>query len=130
MPLNLMDGRGLMSRALVAACAGLLFVGAAAQPGRAAAACTDWVHLSGGSRDMDMNNNQNKNSCVRDVELQAQQAGYRAQTTQDTLFFWFGDDVVTARCLSRTLVVFASYDYRSTNACPLLNQIKNTLRSQ
>ena len=130
MPLNLMDGRGLMSKALVAVCAGLLFVSAAAEPGRAAAACTDWVHLSGGQRDMDMFNERARSSCVRDVESQSQQAGYRSQITQDTLFFWFGDDVVTARCLTRTLVVFASYDYRSQNACPLLNQIKNTLRSQ
>ena len=130
MPLNLMDGRRLVSRVLAAAFAGLLFVSAAAQPGRAAAACTDWVHLAGGPRDMEMNNDRGKNSCVRDVESQAQKAGYRSQTTQDTLFFWFGDDVVTARCLTRTLVVFASYDYRSQNACPLLNQIKDTLRAQ
>jgi hypothetical protein len=46
------------------------------------------------------------------------------------MFFWFGDDVVTARCLTRTLVVFSSYDYRSQDACPLLNQIKNTVRYQ
>lgn len=130
MPLNLLDGRGLLSKAVVAACAGLLFVSAAAEPGRAAAACTDWVHLSGGPRDMDTNNDGGKSSCVRDVESQSQQAGYRSQITQDTLFFWFGDDVVTARCLTRTLVVFASYDYRSQNACPLLNQIKDTLRAQ
>jgi hypothetical protein len=130
MPLNLKDGRRLMCKTFLAACAGLLFLSVATDPGRAAAACTDWVHLAGNARDMDMSNDRGKGSCVRDVESQSQRAGYRSQVTQDTLFFWFGDDVVTARCLTRTLVVFASYDYRSQNACPLLNQIKNTLRFQ
>jgi hypothetical protein len=130
MPLNPKDGRRLVCKTFLAVCASLLFLSVVADPGYAAAACTDWVHLAGNPRDMDMNNDRGKGSCVRDVESQAQRAGYRSQITQDTLFFWFGDDVVTARCLTRTLVVFASYDYRSQNACPLLNQIKNTLRSQ
>jgi hypothetical protein len=81
-------------------------------------------------RDYDQNNANERRACVRDVESQASRGGYKSQTTLDTLFFWFGDDVVTARCLTRTLVVFSSYDYRSQDACPLLNQIKNTLKFQ
>ena len=130
MPLNLQDGRKPAFRILAASLAGLLLVGATSAPARSAASCTDWVHLQSGPRDMDLYNERARSSCVQDVENQASRAGYKSQTTLDTLFFWFGDDVVTARCLTRTLVVFASYDYRSSNACPLLNQIKNTLRYQ
>jgi hypothetical protein len=124
------QGRKLIARLLAASVVGLLMVGPAAPPAGAAAACTDWVHLAGARRDYDQNNANDRKACVRDVENQASQGGYRSQTTLDTLFFWFGDDVVTARCLTRTLVVFSSYDYRAQDACPLLNQIKNTVRHQ
>lgn len=128
--LGVQERRNLIARLLAACVVGLLIVGAAAPPAGAAAACTDWIHLAGARRDYDQNNANDRRACVRDVESQASRGGYRSQTTLDTLFFWFGDDVVTARCLSRTLVVFASYDYRSQDACPLLNQIKDTLRRQ
>jgi hypothetical protein len=128
--LGVQERRNLIARLLAACVVGLLMVGAAATPAGAAAACTDWIHLAGARRDYDQNNANDRRACVRDVESQASRGGYRSQTTLDTLFFWFGDDVVTARCLSRTLVVFASYDYRSQDACPLLNQIKDTLRRQ
>lgn len=126
---RLMDGRKLSLKALAAGVAAVTMVGAMAPPVRAAAACTDWVHLVG-RRDYDQNNANERRACVRDVESQTSRGGYKSQTTLDTMFFWFGDDVVTARCLTRTLVVFSSYDYRSQDACPLLNQIKNTLRAQ
>jgi hypothetical protein len=128
--LGVQERRNLIARLLAACVVGLLIVGAAAPPAGAAAACTDWIHLAGARRDYDQNNANDRRACVRDVESQASRGGYKSQTTLDTLFFWFGDDVVTARCLSRTLVVFASYDYRSQDACPLLNQIKDTLRRQ
>ncbi len=124
------QGWKLITRLLTASVIGLLTVAAAAPPAGAAAACTDWIHLAEGRRDYDQNNANNRRACVQDVESQASRGGYRSQTTLDTLFFWFGDDVVTARCLTRTLVVFSSYDYRSQDACPLLNQIKDTLRRQ
>ena len=127
---KLMDGGKLSLKALAAGAAAVMLIGAMAPPVRAAAACTDWVHLAGGRRDYDQNNANQRRACVRDVEGQTARGGYRSQTTLDTMFFWFGDDVVTARCLTRTLVVFSSYDYRSQDACPLLNQIKNTLRAQ
>jgi len=127
---NLTDGRKLRVKALVAGVAIMMTIGALAPPVRAGAACTDWVHLAGSRRDYDQNNANERRACVRDVESQVSRGGYKSQTTLDTLFFWFGDDVDTARCLTRTLVVFSSYDYRSQDACPLLNQIKNTVRFQ
>lgn len=120
----------LSARLSAASIVGLLMLGSTAQPVGAAAACTDWIHLAGARRDFNQNNDNDRRACVRDVESQTSRGGYRSQTTLDTLFFWFGDDVVTARCLTRTLVVFSSYDYRAQDACPLLNQIKNTVRAQ
>jgi hypothetical protein len=114
---------------LLAGLAALLILGASS-PAFAAAACTSWIHLDAGRKDMDLYDNRGRAECVRDVQYQSQRAGYTSAVTADTLFFWFGDDVVTARCMSRTLVAFSSYDARARDACPLLNQIKNTLRQQ
>jgi hypothetical protein len=94
----------------------------------AASACTSWVHLDAGYKDTNLDNASGRSECVRDVQTQAQQAGYVSSVNVDTLFFWFGDDVVTARCMSRTLVAFSSYDYKARDACPLLNQVKNSIR--
>lgn len=105
----------------------VLALGATA-PVSAAAVCTAWVHLQGGGRDMNLYDERNRGDCVRDVERQIQQGGYRPSRSSDTLIIWFGDDVVTARCMSRTLVAFSSYELRSRDACPLLDRIKHILR--
>jgi hypothetical protein len=120
----------MTSRAVLASLSALLLVGAGASGGLAASACTSWIHLEARYKDTNLYDTRGREECMRDVESQTSRAGYKSSVNVDTLFFWFGDDVVTARCMSRTLVAFASYDYRSRDACPLLNQIKNTLRQQ
>jgi hypothetical protein len=119
----------MKSGSLVAGLSALLILGAGTSA-FAAAACTSWIHLQAGYKDTNLYDDRGRMECVRDVQYQTQQAGYTSSVNVDTLFFWFGDDVVTARCMSRTLVAFAAYDYRARDACPLLNQIKNTLRQQ
>jgi len=114
---------------LLAGFSALLMLGASTSA-FAASACTSWIHLQAGFKDTNLYDDRARSECVRDVQYQTQQAGYTSSVNVDTLFFWFGDDVVTARCMSRTLVAFASYDYRARDACPLLNQVKNTLRQQ
>src|SRR5262245_39307134 len=120
----------MRSRTVFAGLSALLLLGTGATGGFAASACTSWVHLEARFKDTNLYDTRSREECVRDVEYQTQRAGYTSSVNVDTLFFWFGDDVVTARCMSRTLVAFAAYDYRSRDACPLLNQIKNTLRQQ
>ncbi len=117
----------MKSGSLVAGLLGLLMLGAGTTA-FAASACTSWVHLDAGNKDTDLDNANGRSECVREVQSQAQKGGYVSSVNVDTLFFWFGDDVVTARCMTRTLVAFSSYDYQSRDACPLLNQVKNTLR--
>jgi len=119
----------MMSRNVLAGLTALLILGAGSSA-YAASACTSWVHLQAGYKDTNLYDTRAREECVRDVQSQAQQAGYTSSVNVDTLFFWFGDDVVTARCMSRTLVALTAYDYRARDACPLLNQIKNTLRQQ
>lgn len=114
---------------LLAGLTALLILGAGTSA-FGASACTSWIHLDAGYKDTDLYNDRGRAECVRDVQYQAQQAGFTSTVNVDTLFFWFGDDVVTVRCMSRTLVALSSYDYRARDACPLLNQIKNTLRQQ
>jgi hypothetical protein len=119
----------MKSGSLIAGVLALLIAGAGTSA-LAASACTSWVHLDAGYKDTNLDNVNGRSECVRDVQTQAQQAGYASSVNVDTLFFWFGDDVVTARCMTRTLVALSSYDYRSRDACPLLNQVKNTLRQK
>jgi hypothetical protein len=114
---------------LLAGLTALLILGAGTSA-FGASACTSWIHLDAGYKDTNLYDERARTECVRDVQYQTQQAGYTSSVNVDTLFFWFGDDVVTARCMSRTLVAFSSYDYRARDACPLLNQVKNTLRQQ
>jgi hypothetical protein len=114
---------------LVAGFLALLLLGAGTSA-LAASACTAWVHLDAGYKDMNLESEGSRKDCVRDVQTQAQQAGFVSSVNVDTLFFWFGDDVVTARCMSRTLVAFSAYDYQSRDACPLLNRVKNILRQK
>src|SRR5262245_57748097 len=124
-----MGERKMKFETALAGLTALLILGAGSGA-HAAAACTSWTHLDAGPKDTNLNDQRARAECVRDIEEQSRRAGYTSQVTSDTLFFWFQDDVVMARCLSRTLVAFSSYDYRSKDACPLLDQIKNTLRQQ
>jgi hypothetical protein len=97
----------------------------------AAAACTGWTHLAvAGYKDTNLEDDQARAACVREVEAQTRQAGYASEVNADTLFFWFGRDVVTARCMSRTLVALSSFDNGTDDACPLLNRIRDHLRHQ
>jgi hypothetical protein len=120
------DGR-MKSGGLAAGLLGLLILGACPSA-LAASACTSWVHLDAGYKDTNLEDAGGRSECVRDVQAQTRQSGYTSSVNVDTLFFWFGDDVVTVRCMTRTLVALSSYDYKSRDACPLLNQVKNSLR--
>jgi hypothetical protein len=108
----------------------VLLIAAANSSAYAGAVCTSWLHLQAGSKDMNLYDPRAREECVRDIERQTQQAGYRSSVNVDTLFFWFEEDVVTVRCMSRTLVAMSAYDSRTRDACPLLDQIKNALREQ
>jgi len=119
----------MQSWKVLAGLSALLVLGASSSV-FAASACTSWLHLQAGNKDTNLYDARAREDCVRDIERQTQQAGYRSSVNVDTIFFWFGDDVVTARCMSRTLVALSSYDFQSRDACPLLNQIKNVLRQQ
>jgi hypothetical protein len=120
----------MKSGALLAGLSALLILGAGPSA-YAAAACTGWAHLSAaGYKDMNLEDDTARAACVREVEAQTRQAGYTSQVNADTLFFWFGNDVVTARCMSRTLVAFSSYDNGAEDACPLMNRIREHLRQQ
>jgi hypothetical protein len=119
----------MKSGSLVAGLIVLLVLGAGTSA-LAASACTSWIHLDAGYKDTNLYDDRGRLECVRDIQYQTQRAGYTSTSNVDTLFFWFGDDVVTVRCMSRTLVAFSAYDYRARDACPLLNQIKNIIRQQ
>jgi hypothetical protein len=116
-----------MKSAVAAALSALLLVGTAA-PGLAASACAGWSNLALGYKDMNFNDARARQACVYDVREQASRAGYRPVISGDSLFFWFGNDVVAVRCMTRTLVSFAAFHRYDNQACPLQDRIKFSLR--
>jgi hypothetical protein len=119
-----------MRSGALAAVSALLLLGAASTSGLAASACTGWVHLDAGYPDTNLNDIRASQACAQDVAYQARRAGYNGKLIDTTVFFWFGNDVVTARCLSRTVVALAAYHRYNDRACPLLDRIKLSLRRQ
>ena len=100
---------------------------ASAPAARAADVCSDWFHLAGGYQDLNLTDLRSRDDCVRVVTSQASRFGLKYAINNDMVTFWFGNDVVVARCMSRTLVTLFAYDYRNA-ACGLLNQVRNALR--
>lgn len=101
--------RGAFLRALLAAA----LSGPAAVPALAASACTGFVEIEGGVRQ----------SCVEMVRERARTAGFDGRRTEETVFFWFGRNVVTARCIGNSLIALAAYHQQPDQACPLLGRI-------
>jgi hypothetical protein len=118
-----------MRSAAFAALSALLLLGMGSS-GFAASGCTGWGHLAVGHRDTNFYDDRARQACVRDVIEQTSRAGLRPSTVGDTLFFWFGNDMVAARCMSRTLVAFSAYHRHDNQACPLQDRVKFTLRLQ
>ena len=91
---------------------------AAAAPALAASACTNFVELASDTRQ----------SCVEMVRERARSAGFDGRRTEETVFFWFGSNVVTARCIGNSLIALAAYHQQQDRACPLLDRIGEAMR--
>jgi hypothetical protein len=85
----------------------------------APSACMAWVDFSG-----------TQDSCYEMVDERTRNAGFKGQRSGETFFFWFGSNVVTARCISeKDLISFAAY-HRDNHpaACRLSDRIVNIFR--
>lgn len=92
-----------------------LTLAAAAPAALAASACTNFVELA-------------SDSCVETVRERARSAGFDGRRTEETVFFWFGSNVVTARCIGNSLIALAAYHQQQDRACPLLDRIGEAMR--
>jgi hypothetical protein len=58
------------------------------------------------------------------VDDLTKKARFKARRTGATFFFWFGNNVVTARCISeKGLIAFAAYHRQNDGACTLAVRI-------
>ena len=90
-----------------------LALAAVAPAALAASACTNFVELAADHRQ----------SCVETVRERARRAGFDGRRTEETVFFWFGSNVVTARCIGNSLIALAAYHEQPDRACPLLDRV-------
>lgn len=84
---------------------------------QAASVCTDTASLS------------KSEGCLDDVFNRTNIAGLDGKPVGDTYYFWFGSDVVLARCVrpGETQVMLFSYHQKSDQACPLLTRVKDAI---
>jgi hypothetical protein len=112
-------------RKLGIALAGSVILAASATNALAlAAACTTWGHLRTASQDPQLNlNNPGISSCISDIKNATARGGFKTDTSGQDIYFWFGDNIVVARCASRTFVMMSAHQNKTEDACPLLQRV-------
>jgi hypothetical protein len=122
----------IMRKPIALALATFVVTGMALSKARADSMCTAWNHLASTPRSQDLQSDTpDTRACVADIRAQVGTLpGVDASGQGDTVFFWFDRGVVTARCLSRTVVAFAAYHPNDNEACPLKDRIYNRVRWQ
>ncbi len=104
-------------RKLVAILIGSVVFGLSAAPAVAASACTAFVRID----------EENAQACLNLVRSKTKDAGFNGSKTGESYFFWFGQNVVSARCVDGNIVAMAAYHNQNDRACPLLDRIKDVL---
>ena len=94
-----------------------VLLGLSANAAFAASACTAYVNID----------EDNAQACLKLVRDKTKDAGFNGSRTGESYFFWFGQDVVSARCVEGKLVAMAAYHRQDNRACPLLDRIKDAL---
>jgi hypothetical protein len=89
-------------------------------PAVAASACTGYVRVNG--EDVD--------DCMRIVRRRTSDAGFNGSRSGESYFFWFNQNVVSARCIDGSLVAIAAYHQQNDRACPLQNRIQDALQNR
>lgn len=105
-------------RVLLRGCFVVAFVGALLGRAMAASTCTAWLEYA-----------DNQNACLAYVKGHTENAGFHAQVSSDTLYYWFGTNVVGVRCIAEhgVIALFAYHHQDQPAACNLLDRIKAAL---
>ncbi len=94
-----------------------VLLGLSANAAFAASACTAYVRID----------EENAQACLNLVRNKTRDAGFNGSKTGESYFFWFGQNVVSGRCIDGTIVALAAYHQQNDRACPLLDRIKDVL---
>jgi len=109
----------LMKRTALAPLAGLaILVAGISAPGTADArsVCTGVVPYNGDLK-----------VCHTQIQEGTKARKIKHSREGNTYFFWFGRNVVTARCLTPSAIALAAFHDGDNLACPLLNRVKAAL---
>lgn len=84
----------------------------------ASSTCTAWLEYA-----------DNQDACLSYVQGHTAKAGFHAQVSTDTMYYWFGTDVVGVRCIAEhgVIALFSYHHQDSPAACNLLDRIKDTM---
>ena len=94
-----------------------VLLGLSANAALAASACTAFVRID----------EENAQACLNLVRSKTRDAGFNGSRTGESYFFWFGQDVVSTRCVDGSVIAIAAYHRQNDRACPLLDRIKDVL---
>ena len=101
--------------------AGLAFLAAAVAlaptPAPASSACTAWLNYDGSTE-----------QCIGFILQRTRGAGLKSDLSGDTLYFWFDNNVVMARCVgTHSMIMLATYHTEDDSACGLQDKVQNAL---
>jgi hypothetical protein len=83
----------------------------------AASACTAWLDLKGMA-----------SACPMRVMELGKRAGYSGNLAGETVYFWFGDNVVGVRCIgAKSVIALFAYHQKNDQACPLSDLIRDAI---
>jgi hypothetical protein len=105
-------------RALLTVCLVVAFIGALLGRAMAASTCTGWLQYA-----------DNQAACLAYVKSKTSNAGFHGQVSTDTIYFWFGTNVVGVRCIAEhgVIMMFGYHHDDQPAACNLMDRIKNSL---
>lgn len=91
--------------------------------------CTSWTPLHAASVCTDTARFQKPDGCLDNIFNRTNIAGLDGKPIGDTYYFWFGADVVAARCVrpGETQVVLFAYNQKNDQACLLLKRVKDAV---
>lgn len=70
----------------------------------------------------------NDQDCVGKISQRARRAGFETETSGNTIFINFGDNVVAARCIRTNIVAMSAVHVVEGQSCPLLDKVAYAIR--
>lgn len=72
--------------------------------------------------------NGNISVCHSQIRDGSRVRGLKYSQKGNSFFYWFGPNVVSARCLTQSVIALAAFHEGNNLACPLLNRVKDAIQ--